>query len=535
MKFDGPFVVDPHPAESEGVDYLGLRAINLSMMDMMLPGINNVVAMIRPFSLMAWVAWRFEEGAATWAKVSSTDFELFKQKVETVFVFSHVNAGDAEGLPGRQQKVPSGKIIRFQFRDFQRSGSILDAALYGPSIKNLSGLGFLSGSEAFQSLFLKVTTSGKRLALALDKLLRQHLSGQQYEFISSLTSTEAPQELIDGKFYSAWCISSVSAEEQLAFRERLHQPQTIGEPHNHARRAAVLAYALETLREIGEPATASELRSAMTRVLPASLLQTPQSQTFRQVQRHWQLLQVRQAQRLGLEVLFGWVERCLLYSQVTSVDNLAEKAMAALQVQPFVPEDARYLQLQMSRLRAIEGGVDELFAKDRKQPEHDLFGLCDALEAAVKTPQPSDEMLALAVQLLLICVRFAQAFSEDPITKDEVGAGARFRLPLGMWADFITNHEQQPLSFVLHKVFSSFIISQHLGVAASRSRDEKSRMRMSIEDRGLTSLLPNAGKALRPKRTQDRLPSALALMAECGLLQKAAPTPNSKDVAYIVA
>lgn len=532
MKFDGPFFVDPHAAESEGVDYLGLRAINLSMMDMMLPGINNVVALIRPFSLMAWIAWRFEEGAATWVKVSSSDFELFKQKVETVFVFSHVNAGDADGLPGRQQKVPSGEMIRFQFREFQRSGSILDAALYGPSIKNLSGLGFLSGSEGFQSLFLKVTTSGKKLALALDNLLRLHLTEQQYEFISSLTRTDAPKDLIDVKFYSSWCISSVSEEEKFTFRERLYQPQAIGESNSHARRAAVLEYVLETLREIGEPTTASDLRSAMTRVLPASLLHAPQSQTFLQVQRHWQLLQVRQAQRLGLEALFGWVERCLLYGQVTNVDILVEKAMGALSVPFATPADTNYMLTQMRRLSALEGGVDELFTIGKKQPKYDLFGLCDALEAAVKQSQPSDEMLELALSLLLLSVRFAQAFSEDPITKEVVGAGARFRLPLGMWADFIKAHEQQSLSFVLHKVLASFIISQHLGVAAARSRDEKSRMRMSIEDRGLTSLLPNAGKALRPRRTLDRLPSALALMAQCGLLQVS--KSNSNELVYIV-
>lgn len=526
MKFDGPFFIDPHPPESEGVDYLGLRAINLSMMDMMLPGINNVVALIRPFSLMAWIAWRFEEGAATLAKVSSSDFELFKQKVETAFVFSHVNAGDAEGLPGRQQKVPSGESIRFQFREFQRSGSILDAALYGPAIKNLSGLGFLSGSEAFQSLFLKVTNSGKKLALALDERLRSGLSGQQYEFISSLTRTDAPKELIDGNFYSAWRISNVSEEEKLTFSERLYQPQAIGESNSHARRAAVLKYVLETLRENNEPTTVSDLRSSMTRVLPESLLHSPNSQTFLQVQRHWQLLQVRQAQRLGLEALFGWVERCLLYEQVTNVDNLVEKAMAALQVPSAVATDANFLPTQMRQLRALEGDVAQLFAIGKKQPEYDLFGLCDAVETVVKSSQPSDETLAFALRLLLLSVRFAQAFSEDPITKDVVGAGARFRLPLGMWADFINAHEQQPLSFVMHKIFASFIISQHLGVAASRSRDEKSRMRMSIEDRGLTSLLPNANKALRPKRTQDRLPSALALMAQCGLLKVSTSTSN---------
>ena len=183
MTLASAFFVNPHPPESEGVDYLGLRAINLSMMDVMLPGINNVVDMIRPFTLMSWIAWRFENGAEGWPTVSTADFMRFQQKVETVFAFSHVNENDAVGLPGRQQKVPPGDVIRFQFAEFKRAGSILDAALYGPAIKSLSGLGFLASPDG---KFLKVTPSGRKLALVLDALLQEHLSNEQYEFISSL-------------------------------------------------------------------------------------------------------------------------------------------------------------------------------------------------------------------------------------------------------------------------------------------------------------------------------------------------------------
>jgi len=529
MTPEGPFLVDPHPPESEGVDYLGLRAINLSMMDVMLPGINNVVDMIRPFTLMAWIAWRFEEGVVGWANVSTDDFKRFQQKVETVYAFSHVKESDAEGLPGRQQKVPAGDLLRFQFADFKRSGSILDAALYGPAIKSLSGLGFLDSPD---EKFLKVTAFGRRLALALDTLLRAHLSAAQYAFLSSLTEVEASRGLIDGRFYEAWSISSVTQEEQQAFAERLYQEGAILAGKPPGRRSAVLLYAIETLKQLDRPLTPAELRAAMTRVLPAALLERSEAVTFQQLQRHWQLLQVRQAQRLALETLFGWVERCLLEVHATSVDALVERAMQALGVEVGAPADASYLREKLAMLRAGMGGLDELFALGVTQPQYDVFSLCDALEGYVKSAQPTKEMLAAAVHLLLLCVRFAEAFREDDVTKAEVGAGAAFRLPLGAWADFIKSHERQPMSAVLNKVFARFIISQHLGVAASRSSDEKSRMRMSIEDRGLTSLLPNAKKALKPRRTPDRLPSALALLAECGMLKKAAPKARNQEPSY---
>lgn len=532
MSVDGPFFVDPHAPESEGVDYLGLRAINLSMMDTLLPGLNNVVSMIRPFSLMSWVAWRFEQAVVGRAMVSTKDFEVFKQKVETAFVYSQVQAGDADGLPGRQQRVPAGDTIRFQFSTFQRTGSILDAALYGPAIKNLSGLGFLRATEFG---FVKVTPPGEKLALALDGLLRSSLSTEQYDFISSVTSIDAPRTLIDERFYQAWSISAVSLDEQAAFSERLFQPNAIGQRHSHARRSAVLLYAREALRELGRPATVVELRRSMASTFPVGLDQHAQRQTLRQVQAHWRLLQVRQAQRLALEALFGWVERCLLTGRASSVDDLVQLAMLALDVEAASAADKSYMGQKMDSLRATVGGLDELFAAGLNNPgTFDIFGLSDTLETAAKGRQPSKDAVAGAVELLLLCARYAQAFRADPVTKEEVGAGAPFRLPLGAWHDFVKNHEQQPISGVLHKVFGSYIVSQHLGVAAARSGDEKSRMRLSIEDTGLTSLLPSAAKALSPKRTPDRLGSALALMADCGLVQEAPRTSAADPLAYSI-
>lgn len=41
---------------------------------------------------------------------------------------------------------------------------------------------------------------------------------------------------------------------------------------------------------------------------------------------------------------------------------------------------------------------------------------------------------------------------------------------------------------------------------------------LSIEDRGLTSLLPHSQKVLVPARTPDRLAKVMALTAACGLI-----------------
>lgn len=139
--------------------------------------------------------------------------------------------------------------------------------------------------------------------------------------------------------------------------------------------------------------------------------------------------------------------------------------------------------------------------------------------------------MPLAIRLLLLSARYAEAFRADPITTEEVSAGARFRRSLGEWATFIRNHESQPFSAVPYKVLSSFVVAQHLGIASARSGDEKSRMRLCHDDKGLSSALTNAKKVLVPKRTADRLVSALSLMSECGLTHKMT-TGNAQEVTF---
>jgi hypothetical protein len=531
-----PFFVAPHPAAPEGVDFLGLRTLNFTMMDQLLPGINNLVALIRPFTLMAWAAWRFDQ--ATSGQLTSDAFKKFREKVETVYAFSQVQAGDAVGLPGRQQKTPASEVLEFSFKSFgNRTQSIIDPALYGPSIKSQNGLGFLAAHPLANNL-LKVTPAGEQLALALDASLRRHLRPEQYAFIGSLEMTTAPRALIDENFPRAWGLSDVTAQERKAFRGRLYQPATIGKATPEARRSTVIAAVLATLDAAKQPLTAAQVRKSLAYTYPGSLKDHPQRETFEQMRRFWQLLQVRQAQRLALEALFGWVER-ELWEAPTSVAQLAASACADLGVEPGTPGDRSFLAERMQELRNAGSDIDSLFATGQRDPENlDIFAACDRLEYLFKrsSKAKTKDILSHSVRVLLLAARYGEAFKANDITKVNVSAGPRFRLPLGSWTSFVQRHESVPLSEVFAKVFGTFIISQHLGVQAARTGQDQSRLlRISIEDGGFTSTLPSPSKALSPYRTPERLASAMALMAQCGLLQALPALDGEKQIRYALA
>ena len=522
---EAPFFVSPHRDESEGVDYLGLRATNLSMMATLLPGINNIVMMVRPFSVMAWIAWKYEQTVlATKTTASPSGFRRFQEKVETLFVWSHVQGGSAASLPGNQQVDVGTPVLDFQFKPFSRTASLLDAALYGPAMKTLNGLGFLFSAEGF----FKPTDAGGALAKGLDASLLANLTTAQYDFVSSLTATTAPRVGLAG-IQPGWDADNASAAECAAFAQRLYQPQEIGKAHIHANRSTVLYLVLEHLRAASAPMQVDAMRERLAALpLPAAAADHPAVDVFRNARRYWQVLQVRQAQRLGLESLFGWVERCLIEDNATSVSELVDLTLKAMERDGGgMAFDDGYIGSRLAFYAHEGASVDALFAAGLTDASLNIFKSMEGLEAVTSNTTTATPMALKATELLVQCTAYAEAFKHDPFAAQHINDGPKFRVPLGYWAEAVRHHQSLPLRTFLRKVIETFLISQHLGIAASRAGDERSRMRISIEDRGLTSLLPGQAKVFKPGRTPDRLGAAMALMHSCGLIQANTPARHS--------
>lgn len=512
----GPFFVAPHQDDSEGVDYLGLRATNLSMMNSLIPGINNVVALVRPFSVISWSLWRYANAVRESGEATPQALDKFRQKVETLFVWSHVQLKDAAGLPGNQQHDSGAQMLTFQFKPFRRTASLLDAALYGPAMKTLNGLGFLYSVNGF----FKVTPAGEALAMALDKNLRNRLTAAQYDFLAHISDVRCDRADLAG-LAQAWHTDTPTSSEQNSFAGQLYVPTELGKPSNLGVRSTVLHLVLETLRDNGKLTTDEVRRRMACSSLSDALLYHPAAEVFKCAKLAWQLLQVRQAQRLGLEGLFGWVERCIIHDEATSVAGLVDLTLAALQRDTEgAAVDDRFVRNGYAFYRHGDSRVDELFERGEVDPERlDLFTNMGRLEEASSERSTDTPMALYSVALLLQCAAFADAFRLEPFTAARLDHGPAFRVPLGQWGTVVKNHLELPLRDFLRKIIETFLVSQHLGIAASRSTDERSRMRLSIEDRGLTSLLPHADKVLVPARTPDRLATAMALMAGCGLIE----------------
>src|SRR5260370_42663580 len=75
-----------------GVDPLGLRQINFNLMDLVIPGLNNVARHIRPFTVMSW-AWRRAAQCADRLETPGThasELQDFVARIEVIYVWSQL-------------------------------------------------------------------------------------------------------------------------------------------------------------------------------------------------------------------------------------------------------------------------------------------------------------------------------------------------------------------------------------------------------------------------------------------------------------
>lgn len=509
-----PFFLPPHDSGSRGVDYLGMREINLQMMDQLLPGLNNVADRVRPFALLAWTIWLYEEHhKIRRTTMTASEYARFREKIEVLFIFSHrLEEVSVAGIAGADQRQEQRPITRLNFAEMGRSASttLIEAVNYGPGLKGDGGMHFAYAHIDVPNVFL-VTEAGAALAQAFDESLRKRLTQKQYEFLVSMEDLTIPTRDVQ-PYARAWNVERPSAKERRAFLSRLYPTADTGIVEQ--RRVATLDLIVEVVRSCKEPVSAQQLRRAMTMKKLSPLSEAVQDARWR-----WRALQLRQTQRLAMEVLFGAIERFVWLDNLHMTTHFA--AAMAQSVAKARPEwnPATAIADRIAHFGAAGAGSRALFGKGWNDPECDLVSRSLQLERGVKNHALDDEVVATALDVLLLVAVHTEHFLRSQSTAQYVQHAALWRLPLTWWASIARVHSAEPLIPFLERLIETGLVSQHLGVAASRSTREASRMRLSIEDVGIASLLTGADQCWKPVLSRDRVETALSLLTECGQLQ----------------
>lgn len=303
---DHPFFLPPRSGENNGVDFLGLRQVNLDMMAEMIPSTNNVTDYIRPFSLMSWAFWKFYDLCASSGleEPSRGDIDRFREKIEVLFAWGarlHETRGRIPGTGAAPPNSSTDGQVPLTFKDWKRvesSTSLIAALWYGPASKIVTGLGFLMPLPGYTGFF-RTTGLGICLAEALDVRLRQ--DQDRYDrllaTIKPVTATEEDAIAL----WQIWSPEDVTDGEREAFASALYSADEIGNTKSLlGRRSTTLDLAIQHLAHCSSPVSPHDVRVGMALSISQDGEPYDLSEHLVSARDSWLTLQMRQLQRLSM-------------------------------------------------------------------------------------------------------------------------------------------------------------------------------------------------------------------------------------------
>lgn len=483
---DGPGFTPAVNPKLGGVDPLGLRQINFDLMDLVLPGLNNVARHIRPFVVVTW-AWRRAAQIAQRLDVAAVQSGLlqdFVDRIEVLFALSQFLKNPNADLPGRQFLADLRSKSTYHFgganwetqRATRRNSTGLSSALnYGPGLKSL---GWVAPHREFAGIMVPRPESSPALD-ALEAKMHAMLGHDAFNKLGDVTVSRLDVE----GWADAWALTEPTEPERRVMAETLFGTRASVE------RQLAGELLQSSVNFVGSTDT-MDIRRAMTG--PPSAFK-PEARLCK-TRDTWRLVQVRQLFRLSLEGLLFWIIR-----------RLAERPNST----------AALVRLFLER--APVGGVVtvEQWLQDLAATAMGPLEMIEVIESALRDPAETDLPRSLMAGLAF-CLA-----SEDDV---EFAMEREDRLPQRRARREARSLGASTVEEFVRHVFESWILAQHTywsvgrGLADARARGRTLlRLRVILDEGGWT-LAPGVSAGGPPAPARDRLETAISLAKECGLL-----------------
>ncbi|TAY52937.1 hypothetical protein [Rhizobium leguminosarum] len=300
----GMRVVAALEVEESGVDPIGLRQVNLDLMDYVAPGINNVTQHVRYYTFVAWTAWKASTQAAREGVDDPQVIADLMERYEALYAWSHLLDRRAfRGATPLKQTIartPVGEAFRFEgdvWDKYKRTRTnIMAPTEYGPSIKALR---YLSLDEAIVTK--QVMPAVMDFEARVQELLSPHLLAVEPPSVKASEIEAFAKELP---------VEDPSDVERAVFRLMFHEigSDELATP-SMRRRKGTIDYLIGVLREMG-PSTQDEIRKRfVVNRLPVGIVGDVEYAAHSAIMLAY--LQARQLQRLATEAMLVWTERVL--------------------------------------------------------------------------------------------------------------------------------------------------------------------------------------------------------------------------------
>lgn len=515
-KAPGCRVVDELRTDESGIDPVGLRQLNLDLMDDALPGINNVTEHVRPYTFMAWAAWKASIVAREAGNDDPAPIAELVDRYETLYAWSHLIAGrpfrGASALKRTIGRRADGEPFVFSgpiWDECRRSRtSFMAPTEYGPSIKSIRYIGAESShiaEEVMPAVLDFEARVGELLPARLFEIDAPSVTDVEIAPFAQNLRVDAPSEI-----------------EMKVFRNLFYD---IGghaaSPRSAKRRKGTVDLVRGLLLREG-PSSIDAIRRQFSRYdLPA--VDDGDTEQIAISGMILCLLQARQLQRLATEAMLLWLERLLSEGRIGSAfqPKRSQEIVARAHDAAVAGDDVYASSATISDfLLAIEiEGESAGWPAASSTGTTDIASMVTALIEAQR--RDITRVPPLAARSFAIVRAVANAFEgrSPPDGLADAIEGRPDRLPMGLMARRLEAVGDRPRSLIWKEIIESWVIGQHVHWSAVRGGDGKKRLRIGLEGDGWMRVRRSIMRgAYEP--TGDRLQTMLSLAVSCGLFSR---------------
>jgi hypothetical protein len=522
-----PFLTENFSPKGGGIDFLGLRWVNLGIVgSYLLPEINNVTRDMGMFCLAGWIPWKFQELTANAPQCTEKNYRVFRQAVEVAISYQFRDGstatkefGAARNRVGVTQKLKLPGSLTFDKANRSESNSLYAPAIYGPAVRYLGMVkNYYRLNKDLISLNIPIPNDDKdatTICETVDATLRRSHSYSKLLRLNPEPATEDDLESLGRHgLHPVYYRLSGSTELKAAFRRRLLPDDPSNSGYPRTRTARLILATLEQQDNL----TPFELRDTWyTDLFPGGKRTKWETTEVATQRRHWALFMARQYQRQALEALFVCFENALLakcraldavvdYWLKNAGNDHGEWPKTFGDLLEGVTADAGIPK------QSNDEGASHAWNR-RIHPDHPHFEYDQTLEQSLSC--------LAACRLLGKWFWRMQSWARDVENRELMDLGGSDRLGMNWFLGWLADRRTFTMRAFLHDVFSTLVFAQHMRVALSRFDGRVQRLRFMLGDHGIE---PTAGITDTGERgvpwMPDRLDAFVNLLVDVNVLDQ---------------
>lgn len=529
---DKPFRTADFSGKGGGIDFLGLRWVNLEMVGRyLIPEINNNTRDLGTFALGTWVAWKFRQLCKRQSDCTEANYQSFQEKVQVLIalqaqspILEQVESlGPIRNPIGRMQRVKLPGIL--SFKHAKRNASLFDAQNYGPA---LSALGLIQsykllGADGTSIIAIPTASDDVETRRIVEMVDHALCSSGSYDRLSCLKAERFEEgdvvSLGNAGLHPGYWRKRKAGLVKEAFRKKL---VPLDSQATGYRRTVTARLILETLSQ-GNSFTTSRMRSIWYTgmYLTGDPLECKNKEIQVQ-QKYWAHFMARQYQKYALETLFYCFEVGLKYKCRTIGEIISYHLSQPPCAEGLWP--ATFDELLGWEASAVsEPKADLTISRlwnEQVHPGHDHFEESEDDEEVAELYYAS-RLLARWFWRMVYRLESSKGSTLFDLGRDE-------RMSMKWFLEWVQHRRQMPFRDFLGQVFQDLVFAQHIRVALARFDNQKQRLRFMLGDRGIE---PTAGVSDIGDRDipwmPDRLESFCGLLADVDILSENADTSFS--------